>query len=84
MKRSNKIIVVGVVIFFVVTAYLYREHQQQKAEEYLPHRYKSTACETPTDSPYGLVFTNEYLWITSTSDHALLMRFCHRKGSRII
>jgi outer membrane protein assembly factor BamB len=72
MKRGNKILLVVILAFFLITNYAYKQYQERKGEQYIPHKYKMTMYEGPTHTAYGLCYLDGYLWISSAYDHALL------------
>ncbi len=72
MKKSNKILIVLIFVFFLFTTYAYRGYEERKGEKYLPYKFKNTIYESPTDTPHGLVFVDGYLWISSTKEQTLI------------
>jgi hypothetical protein len=72
MKRSNMIIIVVIVAFFLGVNYGYQKYQDRRGEQYIPHRFKTTELDSPTVTPSGLVYLDGYLWISSTKDGAIL------------
>lgn len=72
MKKSNIIIIVVILAFFLFVNFGYQKYQEKRSEKYIPHRFKTTELDTPTSTPSGLLYLDGYLWISSTKEGALL------------
>ncbi len=72
MKKTNKILIVAIFIFFILSIFVYKEYKEWKGEQYVPNRFKSIRYESPTHTPNGLFFENGYVWISSSHDQRLI------------
>jgi outer membrane protein assembly factor BamB len=72
MRKANVVILVVLFILFLLSTFAYGKYDEVRREKDIPYRYKDVGFKSPTYTAHGLFFLDGYLWISSSSDHALL------------